>query len=206
MIKMCRFYGLFLVLLLVMSSVSMAAESQPLSQLRTTIDSVITAISNTDVDAATTRKKIEGLIGERFDFRAMSQGVLATRWKKTGAADRKAFIVRFSRLLKATYMNRLEDYSGERVTYVGEKVDGKRAVIDTVIASSGADIPITYKMRKRGDNWLIYDVVIENISLLRNYRSSYREIIRKKGITGLLAQMDEKIDSLRSARDSGSKR
>ncbi|HFD92172.1 MAG TPA: ABC transporter substrate-binding protein, partial [Gammaproteobacteria bacterium] len=94
---------------------------------------------------------------------------------------------------------RIEAYTDERVEVLGARVKGSRAEVSTIIVSGDVDIPIRYKMRLKGGKWLIYDVVIEEVSLIRNYRSSYRDIVKKEGIDGLLTRMDEKLARLNAS-------
>ncbi|MDH3830781.1 MAG: ABC transporter substrate-binding protein, partial [Gammaproteobacteria bacterium] len=80
--------------------------------------------------------------------------------------------------------------------YPGEKVKGKKAVVETLILTASADIPVNYKVYKKNDKWWVYDVIIEGISLISNYRSSYQEIVKKEGFDGLIAKMKAKIKEL----------
>lgn len=175
------------------SSVSGASSLSPMDHVRTSVDTIIELLRNTELDKNTRTEKIDSTIREMFDFRVLSQRTLATNWKKATEDEKEKFVDLFSNLLVAIYMERLEVYTDERVVYVKEKIKKKRAVVETVIKTKSADIPIKYKMMQKGDMWLVYDVVIEEVSLLRNYRSSYREIVMKEGIDGLLARIEDKL-------------
>ena len=109
---------------------------------------------------------------------------------------------KFSQLILASYMGRIEAYTDERIEFRGERIKGDKAEVATVIVSGAREIPIRYKLRRKGDRWLVYDVVIEEVSLIRNYRSSYRAIVKKEGVGGLLARMDEKLAMLESREGS----
>jgi len=180
----------------VFAAAAAAAVSAPTMQLRTSLDAVVTTLKDGTMAPAARRQRIADLIHQRFDFRAMSQRALSTNWKKASAAQRRQFIDKFSQLILATYMGRIEAYTDESIEFVAERVKGNRAEVSTVIVSGNTEIPIRYKMRHKGDEWLVYDVVIEEVSLIRNYRSSYRDIVKKEGIGGLLARMDEKLAML----------
>ncbi len=173
-----------------------AAVTAPTMQLRTSLDAVITTLKDSAMAPAARRQRIADLIQQRFDFPAMSQRALSTNWKKASAAQRRQFIDKFSQLILATYMGRIEAYTDESIEFVAERVKGNKAEVSTIIVSGNTEIPIRYKMRRKGDDWLVYDVVIEEVSLIRNYRSSYRDIVKKEGIGGLLARMDEKLAML----------
>ena len=91
-------------------------------------------------------------------------------------------------------MGRIEAYTDEKVEYIREKMEtDTRAMVYTQILAKSGNIPINYRVAKKGDQWLVYDVIIEEVSLISNYRSSYEEIIKKDGIEGLLSQMAQKV-------------
>ncbi len=158
-----------------------------------------------EMDREKRRQMLSSLIRKRFEFRIMSQQVLATNWKKANPDERDRFVNLFSDLLENTYMERIEAYTDEKVEYVNEKVRDDRAIVETIIVTKTADIPIRYKMVIKGDEWLVYDVVIEEVSLIRNYRSSYREIVMKDGIEGLLARMEEKVKEMKETSKKAEK-
>ncbi len=136
------------------------------------------------------------MITERFDFRAMSQRTLATNWKKASKEEQQHFVDLFAELIQNTYIGRVEAYTNETVVYSREKVMDDRAVVDTMIITSNAEIPVSYKLHLKDERWLVYDVSIEGVSLISNYRTSYQEIVMKEGFTGLLAKMEEKVREL----------
>jgi phospholipid transport system substrate-binding protein len=126
----------------------------------------------------------------------MSQRTLGQHWKKATAQQQAEFVSLYTDLLEASYIGRIEAYSDETVSYISEKIDGRRAVVATVVHSGNTDIPIEYRMVNKGDDWFVYDVVVEDISLIKNFRSSYGEIVRKDGYAGLFERMRQKIAEL----------
>lgn len=181
--------------LLILSSLSVRAELPAIEQVKTSVDAILAVLKNTSIDPDIRRVKIRELLNDRFYFRAMSQRALSRHWKKASPDQQKQFVHLFSRLLENTYIGRIEAYTDERIEYKREKIKSpKRSVVYTQISTGSADIPINYKMAKKGSEWLIYDVVIEEISLISNYRTSYAEIIKKVGMDGLLRKMKKKID------------
>ena len=173
-----------------------AAGASPTDSIRTSVDGVLALLQNKEMDDATRREKIGEVISERFDFRAMSQRTLATNWKSASEEQRKEFVRLFSTLIENTYIGRVEAYTNEKVDFPGEKVKGKKAVVETLILTANADIPVDYKVYMKNDKWWVYDVVIEGISLISNYRSSYQEIVKKEGVDGLIEKMKAKIKEL----------
>ena len=161
-----------------------SADASPTDTVRGSVDSILTLLQNKDLDQATRRKEMRKVINGRFDFRAMSQRTLATNWKKASKEQQQEFVQLFSQLIENTYIGRVEAYTDEKVDYPGEKVKGKKAVVETLILTASADIPINYKVYQKNGEWWVYDVIIEGISLISNYRSSYQEIVKKEGFDG----------------------
>jgi len=175
------------------------AEDSPTDEVRTSVDAILAILKNEQLDKEEKRAQMRDVVIERFDFRAMSQRTLATNWKKTTDEEKQQFVDLFSQLIENSYIGKLELYTDEKVEYPGEKVSGRKAVVETQVITTSADIPINYKLYRKGDQWLVYDVIIEGVSLISNYRSSYQEIVKKEGFDGLLAKMQAKIDELASA-------
>lgn len=200
--RIMRFLILLFTFLCFIASTAAAAPSAT-DQVQGTVDRVIELLKNKELDPVKRRGMLSSLIRKRFDFTLMSRQVLATNWNKASPDEKERFVGLFSDLLESTYMERIEAYTDERVEYVNEKVRENRSIVDTIIVTKSVDVPISYKMVLRGDEWFVYDVVIEEVSLIRNYRSSYREIVMKDGIGGLLKRMEEKVKELKeSDRDA----
>jgi len=174
------------------------AEVSPQAAVESSVEAIIDALKDDALDKETRRQKIRAIISKRFDFRAMSQRTLATNWKKASDEEKEQFVDLFSRLIESSYIGKIEAYTDEKVQYPGETVKGMKAFVKTLITSSSADIPVDYRLYRKDDQWLVYDVIIEGVSLISNYRSSYQEIVKKEGFAGLLARMQDKIKELES--------
>jgi len=170
--------------------------TSPLEQVKVTVDQVIEVLRQGELQGEARRRVLSELIRSRFDFVIMSQRTLGQHWKSATEQEQGEFVRLYSDLLEASYTGRIEAYTNETVDYNSEKIDGPRAVVATVVHSSNTDIPIDYRMVKQGDDWFVYDVVVEDISLIKNYRSSYGEIVRKEGYAGLFDLMRKKIAEL----------
>ena len=177
----------------------------PMEEVRSSVDAIFAVLRDADLPLQVKKDKVGAIARGRFDFRVMSQGALATNWKKASGAQKERFVELFSEILIGTYRERVDAYSDEEVKYLGEKIKGIRAAVDTLIISEGVEIPMQYKVLQRGEKWLAYDIVIEGVSLLRNYRESYRDIVKKEGMEGLLSQMERKIEELKDSGESGGK-
>ncbi|MGD2137062.1 MAG: ABC transporter substrate-binding protein [Gammaproteobacteria bacterium] len=177
------------------------AEDSPQDTVQTSVGAILDLLKDDTMEKETRRLKIRAIINERFDFRAMSQRTLATNWKKASDEEKEQFVGLFSQLIENTYIGKIESYTNEKVEYPGETVKGRKAVVETLIITSSADIPVDYRLYEKDGKWLVYDVIIEGVSLISNYRSSYREIVSKEGFDGLLARMQDKIRELESQPD-----
>jgi len=194
-----RVCTLSLVLLLALTAGGVSA-AEPLTEVQSTVDEVLTLLRNKSLAHEARRQKLREVIRPTFDFEVMSQWVLGTNWRKASAAERERFIELFTDLLEATYIGKIESYTDERVDYIGQKLEGERAEVETLVKTASVDIPIRYKLFSKGGQWLVYDVVIEEVSLVRNYRSTYDEIVRKEGFAGLFSRMEEKVRELKTPK------
>jgi len=195
-------YLLIFSLLLSVSGISVADNSAQ-AQLQGSVNKILDILKQKDLDTETRRAKIREAINERFYFRAMSQRTLSRNWKKASPEQQNKFVLLFSKQLEQAYIGRLEAYTNEKIEFLRVKMNNaKRAVVYTKIITKTADIPINYKLALKNGQWLIYDVIIEEVSLISNYRSSYKDIIKKSGIDSLLSQMEKKLAENKTAHAS----
>ncbi len=185
-----------LIAVILLASTAVAATPGPLDQARATVDAVMAILQETHLEKQERRERLSATIRARFDFTEMSQRILALNWKNASDLQRERFVGLFSDLLERNYIGRIESYSDEKIDFVKERVQGNRAAVDTLIVTKSVEIPISYRMVQKGPEWMVYDVVIESVSFVNNYRSSYGEILKKDGFEGLLARMTEKLAEL----------
>jgi len=118
-------------------------------------------------------------------------------WRRTGArrlSHSARFTSLFRELLTNTYWRKISGYTNERVEYKSERLRSEAlATVNTIIKTDSVDIPVDYKLYRKNDRWMAYDVVIEQVSLVRNYRSSFQDIVRDSGIDGLISQLQTKV-------------
>lgn len=138
---------------------------------------------------------VDQIILPHFDFEYMSQMVLAKHWRKASADQRSAFTDEFKMLLIRTYATSLNEYADQELIYLpfraGNKED-KATVRTEVDQPGGFPIPIDYQLRNKNDTWKVYDVVIDSVSLVKNYRTSFGKEIRKEGLDKLIKTLAEK--------------
>jgi phospholipid transport system substrate-binding protein len=189
--------GLTLLLGLSLFSPVVAAAT-PKEDIRKTVDQVLAVLRDPQLKGVPRREKLSTLIRARFDFATMSQYTLGKYWKSASPEEQKNFIRLYSDLLEESYIGRVEAYSNETVNYLSEKIEGDRAEVTTKVRSGNTELPIDYRLVQKNGEWFVYDVLIEEVSMIKNYRSSYGEIIRKDGFVSLLERMAEKIKELRN--------
>lgn len=192
-----RCFTLIILGLGLLANPALSAPVTPLEEVRTTVDAVLALLRDKSLDPDLRRTRVTQLVRSRFDFTSMSQRILATHWRSASPQEQQRFVALFSDLLEANYTSKIEAYTNEVVQYRGEQIIGDRASIDTSIITASAEIPIAYRLQRAGDHWLVYDVVIEGVSFVSNYRSTYGEIVRREGMSGLLRQMEEKLQEVR---------
>jgi phospholipid transport system substrate-binding protein len=147
------------------------------------------------------------VISERFDFEEMSKRSLATHWAEHTPQEKKEFVEVFTNLLERSYMDRIEAYTDEQVEYNNEKIDEGFAVVRTTITAKDKEpIPIDYKLIKEGDAWKVYDVVIEGVSLVNNYRNQFNKIISANSYQELLKKMKTKEAEILKEPSTGGKK
>lgn len=172
-----------------------AGTPSPSAEMEKTVDSII-SIANTysaDAQREVRRAKLRELINPKFNFAEMSKRSLGPNWKNLSKQEQSEFTEVFSELLARTYLSKIETVKPGMVEVKGEQVRIPRAIVKTVVTSKGDKFPINYKMALKDNAWQVYDVVIENIGLVANYRNEFSGIIRKEEFSGLMARLRKKI-------------
>jgi phospholipid transport system substrate-binding protein len=189
------------------SAVQVFAESQITADVRETINKVleIVADQNLKSDPVLRREKLRKVIGLRFNYKQMVMRSLAKNYKARSDAERKEFTLLFKKLLENSYASKIENFKDETINYVDEKIKGKYALVRTQIVRKDGVIDVDYKMFKDGGQWLVYDFVIEGVSLIRNYKSQFSKIISTESYEALVSKLNKKIDELeaKSTIDTG---
>jgi len=183
--------GLLLPLLLTVPAVH--AQGTPTAAVKTVVENILAVLRKPDYNLENDRAAISAEIRRAFDDVAMAQSVLSTNWKNISPAQQQEFKGLLLQTIESSYIGRIKVYTNEVVEFRKEEVNENRASVDSVILSGTGNIPVNYKLRKRNDGWFIYDVEVENVSMVSSYRDTYRSIFTKDGIDGLIAQMKDKI-------------
>ncbi|MBU0969544.1 MAG: ABC transporter substrate-binding protein [Proteobacteria bacterium] len=187
----------FLMVILFFCSAASVGASPAQDQLKQTIDSIIAVLKNPEFKSETQKENrrvaLKKIVAERFDFEKMSQLSLARHWKERTESEKSEFVVLFGRLLEDTYIAKVEAYTDETVVFLNERIEKKKAQIDTKVATKSVEIPINYRMYTRENGqWMVYDVVIEGVSLVGNYRSQFGQILEKDSFEVLMDKLKKK--------------
>ena len=185
-------------LLLLLGGAGPGTANGPLEQIRETTDKILDVVKDPALKgpdkAAERAEKIRALADERFDWHEMSRLALGRYWRDRTPAERKGFTDLFGRLVENTYMDKVEGYSGELIRYTGERVDGKYATVNVVIVTrKNVDIPVEYRLMLEGTKWFVYDVLVEGVSLVNNYRSQFDEILTNQTFQELMQRLEAKV-------------
>lgn len=193
--QQCKFF--VLLVLLVFPFAQMAfAEVGPMDQLKPTLTKLTDVLSDPglkgDENIVERRRKIMDSIKEGFNFREMSKRILGSTWNQISPEQQDYFTEQMTKLLENVYIGKLESYSGQSIGYVGERVRNNRAQVSTVVEDKNLQIPVHYIMSQDGEKWMVYDINIEGVSLVRNYMEQFRSILRSQEFEGLMEVIEEK--------------
>ena len=175
-----------------------AAASEPMAEVKASVDKILQIVreskASSDGDLPEgKRKQVMDVVYARFDFRAMSQLALARSWKEITAKEQDHFVSLFAQVLENTYFDRINSYSGEEILFKEQEKSGDKAMVSSVVVKDNTETPVVYKLRYAKDKWVVYDVIIEGVSLVRNYRTQFASIIEKEKYAGLIKRLEEKI-------------
>ena len=197
---------------IVLTSGGPAWAGAPTDQLRARIDRVLQVLEDPalkqDARLAERRAAIRGMAHEIFDFRELSQRALARHWQARTPTERDEFVHLFADLLERSYIGKIETYSGgDRIQYLSETAEGSQATVRTrIVTKTETEIPVDYRLHRVGDRWLVYDVAIEGVSLVANYRAQFNRIIQASSFRGLIAKLSAKKDEAADADSAPARR
>ena len=171
----------------------------PTEQVKGAIDRVIKTLENPalkgDTKSLERRAAVRKVANDIFDFGEIARRSLGRHWQTRSDKEREEFIVLFADLLERSYISKIELYGGERIQYLNERIEGDGAIVVTkIVTKNGTEVPIEYRMLRRGDRWLVYDISIEGVSLVSNYRTQFNKIIQTSSYNELVKKMRAKQD------------
>ena len=188
--------ALVLTLALVLAAAP-ARAGEPMDQLKAQVDRVLKLIDDPSLKDKPKDKRVavRKIADDIFDFGETAKRSLGRHWAARTEAERDEFVKLFGDLLERSYISKIELYGGEKIQYLSDRTEGDQAsVLSKLVTKAGADVPIEYRMLKKDDRWLVYDVIIEGVSLVSNYRTQFNKIIQTSSYAELVRKMKVKQD------------
>ncbi len=188
------------------ASAQTAQQESPMKLIKSTIDKVIAVNKRLsgEQNLKERRKELRGVIEPYFDFKEMAKRSLGANWNTITPEEQEEFVSVFSELLARTYLSRIDTVTTQLVSFVKEDISPPKAEVKTTINHKGDSFPIDYKFLDQEGSWKVYDVVIENIGLVANYRNEFAGIIRKEKFPGLMEKLKRKLNSSENGESSSS--
>jgi len=185
-----------LAILLLVQPVWVAA-GVPGDQVRQSVDKLLAILKDPQLKGESKknerRDKLKEVIYQRFDFTEMARRSLGSEWRRRSPEEQREFVKLFTGLLERAYLDNIESYNGEKFRYLKEQEDNNHAQVDTkIVGNKGQEFSVNYRLHNRNGDWKVYDVVIEDISLVNNYRSQFNRMLATSSYEELVNRMKGK--------------
>jgi phospholipid transport system substrate-binding protein len=176
----------------------------PTDQVREYTDAVVKVLEDPALKAEDKkperRAAVRKIAAEVFDVQETAQRALGPHWQQRTPQERQEFVQLFAELLEQTYISKIDLFGGEKLRFTDEKVDGDNATVRAkVLTRQQAEVPVEARMLRKGDRWLVYDILIENISLVGNYRAQFDRIIRTSSYEDLVKRLRTRGEFIRES-------
>ena len=176
-----------------------AAGGVPTDQIKATVDKALVVLKDPRLKATTKskerREQLKQILFARFDFTEMGKRALGANWRRRSPKEQEEFLRLFSELLERAYADIIESYTDEKIVYIGERLDGTYADVNSkVLTGKGEEFSINYKAHLINSEWRVYDVVVENISMVNNFRSQFNRVIANSSYEELIRRLRDKAD------------
>lgn len=171
-----------------------ARAGEPTEELRRSTERIVRVLEDPRLKAperrADRRAAVRQVASELFDVTEAAKRALGPHWQSRTNAERAEFVRLFADLLEHAWVSKIDFYGGERVRFTGETIDGDYAIVrGRVVTAKGTEVPTEARMLRRGDRWQVYDIVVENVSLLANYRAQFDRVIRTASYDALVKRL-----------------
>jgi phospholipid transport system substrate-binding protein len=188
------------VLMLATGASAQSTATSPTEELRRYTDRILEVLRRPGLSPASRRATVRDLAIEVFDVEEAAKRALGPHWQRRTPAEREEFVRLFRDLLEQTYVARIDEYGGERLRFVNEQIEGDTATVRAVIVTrTGIEVPIEARLLNKG-RWLIYDIRVENIGLIANYRAQFDRVIRTSSYEDLVQRLKSRIQFLMEGR------
>jgi phospholipid transport system substrate-binding protein len=195
--RIANFLGPWLLILVLLSG--SAAAGLPTEQIKATVDKALLVLKDPKLKAAAKlkerREQLKQILFARFDFSEMAKRSLGANWRRRTPQEQEEFVRLFTDVLERAYAEIIETYTDEKIVYLHERVDaGFADVASKIITGKGQEYTLNYKAHFVGNEWKVYDVVAENVSLVNNYRSQFTRVISKDSYQELVRRLKDKSE------------
>jgi phospholipid transport system substrate-binding protein len=191
-----------LVALLAVASLAAGDAGDPMAAVKGTVSQVLAIVTDPSYKSASAarRERLREVIAPRFDFTDMARSAMGYHWRALSSAQQQQYSQLFIGLLEASYMGKIEGYTGQKIVYVKENQDGPTAQVNTKIlpAGGGDAVSVIYRLKQSDGTWKVYDVLIDQISLVGNYRNQFNRIMNDQGYDKLVSDLRRKQQSIDS--------
>ena len=176
-----------------------AAAGAPTEQIRTTVEKALIVLKDPKLRATNKtkerREQLRQILFARFDFNEMAKRALGAEWRRRTPAEQEEFARLFTELLERAYSETIESYTDEKIVYIGEKQDGPFANVSSkILTAKGQEYSIDYKVHLLENEWKVYDVVVENISMVNNFRSQFTRVLNNSSYEELVQRLKAKAE------------
>lgn len=197
MICSTRRFTLAILILATMLLAPAIAAATVTDEVKAVVDRVVSIVADKELkkpkSEAKRRAALEKAISTIFDYNEMAKLSLGVHWRERSAAERQEFVKLFKTLLENSYADKIESYNDEKIAYLQENVEGDNAEVKSkIVTAKREEFTLDYRLKKEGGKWMVYDVVIEGVSLVANYRSQFNRIVRGQGYDALLKKLKDK--------------
>jgi phospholipid transport system substrate-binding protein len=188
----------FLLLILVLGA-GEAGAGMPTDQIKATVDKALTVLRDPrfkpPANLNDRRDQLRQILFARFDFTEMAKRALGANWRRRTPQEQEEFVRLFTDVLERAYAGIIESYTDEKIVYVSERIDGNYAdVVSKIMTAKGEEYSINYKAHLVSNEWKVYDVIAENISLVNNYRSQFNRVISHSSYEDLVGRLRTKVE------------
>ena len=170
--------------------------------MKATIDEVLRVLKDKELKqpakADERRQRLETVVGGRFDYEEMSRRALGAPWNQLADKDKQEFVALFRTLLTNSYADKIETYSGEGVQYINERTEKEYAEVRTKVLTGKTEIPLDYRMLNKAGDWRVYDVILDGVSLVNNYRGQFSKILKSSNYADLVDQLRKKSEKFKA--------
>lgn len=167
----------------------------PTDQLRQHVDQVLKVVSDPVLQGKTEERRaaIRKIAENIFDYPDSARRALGPHWNARSPQERQEFSRLFADVLDRAYVGKIDLYQGEKVRYAGETIDGNEATVKTrIITLKGSEVPVDYRLHLKDGRWLVYDVIIEGVSLVANYRTQFNKVVQTESYDALVQRLRAK--------------